>query len=64
MKQMMDEMSKNPKAMALFQAIQKDPKILQAIQELMAILNRKGYIDMRNPMKPPSKSDGKFIDLM
>lgn len=51
----MDEMAKNPKAIALFKAIQKEPKILQSIQELMTILNRKGYIDMKNPTKPPSQ---------
>lgn len=54
MQQMMDEMSKNPKAIALFRAIQKDPKILRAMQDLMMVMVRKGYIDMRNPMKQPS----------
>lgn len=54
MNQMMDELSKNPKAMALFKAIQKNPKILESMQDLMATLVRKGYVDMRNPMKQPS----------
>ena len=31
--QMMDELSKNPKAMTLLKAIQKDPKLMHAVQD-------------------------------
>ena len=55
MQQMMDELSKNPKAMALFQAIKKDPKIMHAVQDLIETMSRKGYIDLKNPTKQPSK---------
>ena len=55
MQQMMDEISKNPKAMALFKAIQKDPKIMQAVQDLMLTMSKKGYIDIKNPGKQPSE---------
>lgn len=54
MKKMMDEVSKNPKAMAFIQAIQKDPKIMQAVQDLMMTLTKKGYIDLKNPTKQPN----------
>jgi hypothetical protein len=54
MQQMMDELSKNPKAMALLQAIKKDPKIMQAVQDLILTMTKKGYIDLRNPTKQPS----------
>jgi hypothetical protein len=54
MQQMMDELSKNPKAMALLKAIQKDPKIMQVVQDLMLTMTRKGYIDLKNPAKQPS----------
>ncbi|CAF4151177.1 unnamed protein product, partial [Rotaria sp. Silwood2] len=50
---MMDEISKNPKAMAFFQAIKKDPKIMHAVQDLMMIMSKKGYIDLNNPTKQP-----------
>jgi hypothetical protein len=61
MQQMMDELSKNPKAMAFLKAIQKDPKIMQAVQDLIMTMSKKGYIDLNNPRKQPSKS--KFIDV-
>lgn len=54
MQQMMDELSKNPKAMAFLQAIKKDPKIMQAVQDLILTMTKKGYIDLRNPTKQPS----------
>lgn len=54
MQQMMDEISKNPKAMQLLEAIKKDPKILRAVQDLMMTMNKKGYIDLNNPAKQPS----------
>jgi hypothetical protein len=53
--QMMDELSKNPKAMAFLQAVKKDPKIIHAVQDLIAIMSKKGYIDTSNPTKQPSK---------
>ena len=55
MQQMMDQLSKNPKAMAFLKAIQKDPKIMQAVQDLIMIMSKKGYINMNNPTKQPSK---------
>ena len=61
MQQMMDEISKNPKAMALLEALKKDPKLMQAVQDLMMTMSRKGYIDLNNPMKQPSKSKFFFI---
>jgi len=54
MQQMMDELSKNPKAMAFLQAIQKDPKIMRGVQDLMMTMSQKGYIDLNNPRKQPS----------
>ncbi|CAF0914559.1 unnamed protein product [Rotaria sordida] len=54
MQQMMDEISKNPKAMALLEAIRKDPKIMHAVQDLMMTMNKKGYIDLNNPTKQPN----------
>lgn len=54
MQQMMDDLSKNPKAMAFLQAIKKDPKIMHAVQDLIMIMTKKGYIDIRNPAKQPS----------
>jgi len=54
MQQMMDELSKNPKAMAFLQAIKKDPKIMQSVQDLIMTMSRKGYIDLNNPTKQPS----------
>ena len=56
MQQMMDELSKNPKAMALFQAIKKDPKIMQTVQDLIVTMTKKGYLDLKNPTKQPSSS--------
>ncbi len=56
MQQMMDELSKNPKAMAVFEAIKKNPKIMHAVQDLMMIMSKKGYLDLKNPTKQPSKS--------
>ena len=56
LKKMMDALSKNPQAMAMVQAIRKDPKILQSIQELMSLMMKKGFIDLKNPTKQPSKS--------
>lgn len=56
MQQMMDELSKNPKAMALFQAIKKDPKIMQTVQDLILTMTKKGYLDLKNPTKQPSSS--------
>lgn len=56
MQQMMDEMSKNPKAMALFEAIKKNPKIMHAVQDLMTLMSKKGYIDLNDPKKQPSQS--------
>ena len=61
MQQMMDELSKNPKAMALFQAIKKDPKIMQTMQELIITLTKKGYLDLKNPTKQPSTSKSHLI---
>lgn len=55
LKKMMDTLSKNPQAMAMAQAIKKDPKILQSIQELMSLMMKKGFIDLKNPTKQPSK---------
>jgi hypothetical protein len=54
MQQMMDELSKNPKAMAFLQAIKKDPKIMHSVQDLIMIMSKKGYIDLNNPTKQPS----------
>ncbi|CAF4301760.1 unnamed protein product, partial [Rotaria magnacalcarata] len=54
MQQMMDEISKNPKALALLEAIKKNPKIMLAVQDLMTTMNRKGYIDLNNPTRQPS----------
>ncbi|CAF1112662.1 unnamed protein product [Adineta steineri] len=54
MEQMMKDLSKNPKAMALFQAIQKDPKIMHVVQDLITVMTKKGYIDLKNPTKQPS----------
>ncbi|CAF1417002.1 unnamed protein product [Rotaria sp. Silwood1] len=54
MQQMMDEISKNPKAMAFLQAIKKDPKIMHAVQDLMMTMSKKGYIDLNNPTKQPN----------
>ena len=54
LRQMMDALSKNPQAIALVQAIRKDPKILQSVQELMSLMAKKGFIDLTNPSKQPS----------
>ncbi|CAF3424620.1 unnamed protein product [Rotaria socialis] len=54
MQQMMDEISKNPKALALLEAIKKNPKIIHAVQDLMTTMNRKGYIDLNNPTRQPN----------
>ncbi|UJR10821.1 hypothetical protein I4U23_015008 [Adineta vaga] len=54
MQQMMDELSKNPKAMTFLQAIKKDPKIMHVMQDLISTMTRKGYIDLKNPTKQPS----------
>jgi hypothetical protein len=61
MQQMMDELSKNPKAMALFKAIKKDPKIMHSVQDLIMLMTKKGYIDLNNPTKQPSKLTFKHI---
>jgi len=55
MQQMMDELSKNPKAMAFLKAIKKDPKIMHAVQDLIITMTQKGYIDLKNPTKQPSQ---------
>ncbi|CAF1658438.1 unnamed protein product [Rotaria magnacalcarata] len=54
MQQMMDEISKNPKALALLEAIKKNPTIMLAVQDLMTTMNRKGYIDLNNPTRQPN----------
>ncbi|CAF1570352.1 unnamed protein product [Didymodactylos carnosus] len=52
--QMMEQISKNPKTMALVEAIKKNPKILMAVQDFVTTLAKKGYIDLSNPTKQPS----------
>ena len=63
MKKMMDEVSKNPKAMAFMEAIQKDPKIMHAVQDLMMTLTKKGYVDLKNPNKQPSQFSDQFFKI-
>ncbi|KND02714.1 uncharacterized protein SPPG_01797 [Spizellomyces punctatus DAOM BR117] len=49
----LQELSKNPKAMAIFQAIQRDPRLLNEVQSLGLLLHSKGFIDPSNPVKQP-----------
>ncbi|KAJ3045083.1 hypothetical protein HDV00_011808 [Rhizophlyctis rosea] len=53
MKRVLEELSKNPQARQVFEAIQKDPTLLLKVQELGLLLQRKGYIDPSRPAKQP-----------
>ncbi|KAI8909408.1 hypothetical protein DFJ77DRAFT_472397 [Powellomyces hirtus] len=44
MRQQLTELAKNPKAMHIFQTIQKDPRLLNEIEALGRLLLAKGYI--------------------
>ncbi|KAI9091270.1 hypothetical protein DFS34DRAFT_635541 [Phlyctochytrium arcticum] len=53
MVKVLNDLSKNPKAMAIFRAIQNNPQLLNEVQALGMVLQQKGYIHPSNPMKQP-----------
>lgn len=53
MRNVLNELAKNPKAMKIFQAIQRDPQLLNQVQSLGLLLQQKGYIDPSQPTKQP-----------
>ncbi|KAJ3187407.1 hypothetical protein HDU85_006695 [Gaertneriomyces sp. JEL0708] len=49
----LEDLAKNPRAMAVFNAIKDDKELLEDVQALGAMLQTKGYLDPAEPTKQP-----------
>ncbi|KAI8996073.1 hypothetical protein BC832DRAFT_305572 [Gaertneriomyces semiglobifer] len=60
----LEDLAKNPRAMAVFNAIKDDKELLDDVQALGAMLQTKGYLDPAEPTKQPGKQMfGNFVVL-